>query len=467
MFHIINPSCSIDMHPSNLDPSSQSQMMTSQSELSKSISCSPKTEFMDKDTSIDCDGSYISSKLNSTPNMPLTANSFSSSNSTNSITNSTINGLDSLNISSNNLDTGKLSKSQESLTRTFTGGRKRGLKLPSLTIPQKSGEISGMNTSLPQRAGRKLPGLRTNGLNINVKDPKERPTLLKCRAFSAYDVSDGAGAAHRHELFTKAIGSQMKLREEGSGKTYNNDNDLPGDSIFEKNQNLLRGYALMDTDVGSVHSPYRNGPALILPGFYLGSESNAADTNVISSLRIGCIINVAQEVNNPLLEKEDDKFKVVDLNAQSPIIAKTPSSPQKHNNLSFMEGFTAPKEYIEVNIFDKPKKASDGKVRYLKVGWSHDQENLIEYFDPVFKFINSYRECGIPVLINCQQGVNRSASLVIGYVMRSTGMEFPQAYAFVKSRSPGISPSVTFLSQLVEFGDLCKNEKPLFNATAK
>lgn len=47
-------------------------------------------------------------------------------------------------------------------------------------------------------------------------------------------------------------------------------------------------------------NPYKYGPALILPYFYLGCKDNARDAEILASRGIRYLINVAKEVRNPL-----------------------------------------------------------------------------------------------------------------------------------------------------------------------
>ena len=57
------------------------------------------------------------------------------------------------------------------------------------------------------------------------------------------------------------------------------------------------------------------------------------------------------------------------------------------------------------------------------------------------------------VLIHCTQGISRSASTVIGYLMLYRDMDLRTAYHFVKSRRPIVDPRDNFI---VELGKLEK-----------
>lgn len=60
-------------------------------------------------------------------------------------------------------------------------------------------------------------------------------------------------------------------------------------------------------------------------------------------------------------------------------------------------------------------------------------------------------QCGRGVLVHCQAGVSRSATIVIAYLMKHTLMTMTDAYKYVRSRRPVVSPNLNFMGQLLEF----------------
>jgi predicted protein tyrosine phosphatase len=91
------------------------------------------------------------------------------------------------------------------------------------------------------------------------------------------------------------------------------------------------------------------------------------------------------------------------------------------------------------------------RLRYKKFPWGHNQDNLQEYFAQAFKYIDDARSKGLGVLVHCQLGVSRSASMVLAYVMRAKRFPLHDAYQYVKDRSSVISPNMSLVYQLVEF----------------
>ncbi|OQV12216.1 putative Dual specificity protein phosphatase 10 [Hypsibius exemplaris] len=134
----------------------------------------------------------------------------------------------------------------------------------------------------------------------------------------------------------------------------------------------------------------------VLPYLYLGNERDAGDIKRLSDLKVKYILNVTS--HSPLhFEKEGLRYKRI--------------------------------------------PASDS-----------GQQNLMQYFQEAFDFIDEARRSDSNVLIHCQAGVSRSATIVIAYVMHSMQLSMDEAYKLVKDKRSVISPNLNFMGQLDEYG---------------
>ncbi|KAJ2076927.1 tyrosine/serine/threonine protein phosphatase [Coemansia sp. RSA 988] len=155
---------------------------------------------------------------------------------------------------------------------------------------------------------------------------------------------------------------------------------------------------------------YRNGPQMIMPYLYLGGESNVCGRQ-LGQLGVGNVLNVAREVT------------------REPAADGCP---------------------VDVG--------SGHHVCYHHLRWDHNEPNLARYFSECFEFIDRARTRHEGILVHCQLGVSRSASLVIAYVMRTMELGFGQAYEYVRVRAPCISPNISLISQLCEFGRVLEKQ---------
>ena len=63
----------------------------------------------------------------------------------------------------------------------------------------------------------------------------------------------------------------------------------------------------------------------------------------------------------------------------------------------------------------------------------------------------SVRLSGGKVLVHCQAGISRSATICLAYLMCHKGLNLEQAYDFLKARRSIIAPNLNFMRQLLQF----------------
>ena len=73
------------------------------------------------------------------------------------------------------------------------------------------------------------------------------------------------------------------------------------------------------------------------------------------------------------------------------------------------------------------------------------------YFPDTTEFIHEHISQGGAVLVHCEQGISRSSTIVIAYLMRYHGMKRDEAYIKVKSNHPIADPNPGFYQQLKIF----------------
>ncbi|KAJ8469140.1 hypothetical protein ONZ45_g16992 [Pleurotus djamor] len=185
-----------------------------------------------------------------------------------------------------------------------------------------------------------------------------------------------------------------------------------------------------EEEEGDGEPSYSDGPIQIIPNVWLGSEENARDWKTLHTLGIKCILNVAKEVSSPF-----DSVASIVPRPLRPVA----STPNLNNSKDESKG-----TYYPPHV---PSGRPD--MHYLKMQWSHGQQNLVdEGFPDAMSFCDAAQDRGEGVLIHCQCGVSRSATMVIALVMRAAAENSPHvppeiwelkgmqgAYSYVKEKS--------------------------------
>lgn len=69
------------------------------------------------------------------------------------------------------------------------------------------------------------------------------------------------------------------------------------------------------------------------------------------------------------------------------------------------------------------------------------------YFSPT----DSVKDSNGRVLVHCQAGISRSATICLAYLMKKKRVCLDEAFEFVKQRRSIISPNFSFMGQLLQF----------------
>lgn len=81
------------------------------------------------------------------------------------------------------------------------------------------------------------------------------------------------------------------------------------------------------------------------------------------------------------------------------------------------------------------------------------ETDLSEFVEASIDVIESVRErCG-RVLVHCNAGVSRSATVCIAYLMKFKELTFVEAYDLIKSKRPCVQPNVGFMRQLKQLSE--------------
>ncbi|XP_057675519.1 dual specificity protein phosphatase 4 [Corythoichthys intestinalis] len=158
----------------------------------------------------------------------------------------------------------------------------------------------------------------------------------------------------------------------------------------------LTSQSSVDSSCSSCGTPHHDqgGPVEILPFLYLGSAVHASKKEVLDAIGISALLNVSSDCPNH---------------------------------------FEGAYQYKCIPVEDNHK------------------EDISCWFLEAIEFIDSVRDSSGRVLVHCQAGISRSATICLAYLMKRKRVRLDEAFEFVRRRRSIISPNFSFMGQLLQF----------------
>lgn len=101
-----------------------------------------------------------------------------------------------------------------------------------------------------------------------------------------------------------------------------------------------------------------------------------------------------------------------------------------------------------LNVATGVPNCFQGEITYKRLDIrDHPDSDIRKHFEECFRFIDEARRTGW-VLVHCNAGISRAASICIGYVMSREHKRYEDAYKKVKEARPIICPNYGFAKQL-------------------
>ncbi|KAK9365049.1 dual specificity phosphatase [Lipomyces kononenkoae] len=226
-------------------------------------------------------------------------------------------------------------------------------------------------------------------------------------------------------------------------------------------------FSSFDNDDRPSEKAYPSGPVEV----YADNIFLYSEPSMCIASQFDVVINVAREVSNPfagranLSNTASAKQADADLSLSSPSITSSDSS-------SPISPVTIPQQQILHRSTRSADSASqeqcccqdadcDMKVpEYIAIPWEHTSRLTPDL--PYLTSVMALRASeGKKILVHCQCGVSRSASLVVAFVMKERGWDLNQAYAWVKHKAPAIGPNMGLIYQLMEWGRILRGSDHL------
>lgn len=202
-----------------------------------------------------------------------------------------------------------------------------------------------------------------------------------------------------------------------------------------------------------VKSPaYPSGPVCIYdPHVYLYLEPSDEEAS-----QFDVILNVAREVRNPFTDLsnslQQDKAQVVaDMNAMeltdrhaADVDVVTTTSTSKSGTDGLRDSNSAMPSILDASSMSR-------EPEYIHIPWDHNS-NIVDDLLRLVEVIDERVRQGKRVLVHCQCGVSRSASLIVAYgLYKEPSSTVQEVYDAVKKKSRWIGPNMSLIYQLSEF----------------
>ncbi|KAL7275423.1 tyrosine/serine/threonine protein phosphatase [Rhizina undulata] len=211
---------------------------------------------------------------------------------------------------------------------------------------------------------------------------------------------------------------------------------------------------------GEAKSPaYPAGPICIFePNIYLYAEPDAELAS-----KFDLVINVAREVPNPFRaaekQKDEDDGKFAAGSSSDMDFTDCVPPDTACTDASFVTAFEEPL-FSPMSLW-QPSPDQTPKYRepeYLHMPWDHNTP-ILDDLPKLVNLIDERASAGKKVLVHCQCGVSRSATLLIAYAMfKSPGNTMQESYSAVKAQSRWIGPNMSLIYQLTDWKKKISNE---------
>ncbi|KAI1437737.1 hypothetical protein GGR50DRAFT_23931 [Xylaria sp. CBS 124048] len=324
-------------------------------------------------------------------------------------------------------------------------------KKPSLLSLKTDSQGLTLRTMIPETPN--SPGRPPILQRRSLKHSTSSPHMFSTIRSSTFGPSGGMTFPTVLERGTSGLSEVLRPTKLGSVSNDLNSTIMEEDSPIRPQ---LANWAAMDFEPFHDESEknedqkspgYPDGPIAIYgDNVYLYLEPTAEEAS-----RFDVVINVAREVQNPFAPSATNNAANSGASSDS-----QEGSVQVPDTAMTDASFTTAFEYPTSDESGSetpttPKAAPRDEPEYIHMPWDHNTDIGSDLM-PLCETIEKRTKEGKKVLVHCQQGASRSASLIIAYgLYRDPGLSVNDAYYAAQAKSKWISPNMRLMYCLQDF----------------
>ncbi|KAH8758610.1 dual specificity phosphatase [Hyaloscypha finlandica] len=332
----------------------------------------------------------------------------------------------------------------------------KGRRKPSL-LSLNTGAANNLSLALEPLGS---PGMPTMLQRRSLKHSISSPQMLSTPSFGP---SGGMTLGER-----KPLGSSRFKESNLAMNTFTIDEDAHEAPAAVQMATRIPGVAVGGDSFDRPHSgedakspSYPEGPILMHePSVHLYLEPKLEE-----AMKFDVIINVAREVKNPFKaldpqeSKNEDSVPIPDRTEVTPDANEAPPDTAA-TMMSYSTAFEVQPSSSTESSPTTPKPSVEKTLpEYIHVPWDHNTDVKDELWD-LCQTIEARTKEGKKILVHCQQGASRSATLIIAYGMYINQDLGPnEAYSLAQSKSRWVNPNMSLLFSLNDFKKVIERKK--------
>jgi tyrosine-protein phosphatase len=335
----------------------------------------------------------------------------------------------------------------------------KGRRKPSL-LSLNTGAANNLTLAIEPLGS---PGMPTMLQRRSLKHSISSPQMLSTPSFGP---SGGMTLGER-----KPLGSSRFKESNLAMNTFTIDEDAHEAPTGVQMATRIPGVAVGGDSFDRPHSgedakspSYPEGPILMHePSVHLYLEPKLEE-----AMKFDVIINVAREVKNPFKALETQEPGKHDDALAPAVPERIDITPEINDDppdtaatiMSYSTAFEVQPSSSTESSPTTPKPSVERKLpEYIHVPWDHNTDVKDELWD-LCQIIESRTKEGKKVLVHCQQGASRSATLIIAYGMYINQDLGPnEAYSLAQSKSRWVNPNMSLLFSLNDFKKVIERKK--------